>query len=137
MRRAVVVPLVLVFVLVGGGAVAVAAYDHARRDVIAPGVHVAGVPVGGMHAPEARARVESALAEPLAPPVVVDAGGRRFTLPGARLHARVDTQALVEQAVAASRRGSIITRTVHGLRGGAVPGRLPARARRYRPALRG
>jgi lipoprotein-anchoring transpeptidase ErfK/SrfK len=137
MRRAVVIPLVLVLVLVGGAAVAVAAYDHARHDLIAPGVRVAGVPVGGLHAPAAQAKVERALARPLARPVVVQAAGRRFTLPAARLHARVDTRALVEQAVAASRHGSILTRTLHGLRGDVVRVDLPVRARYSRRAIRG
>src|SRR4051794_470393 len=103
MRRAVLVPLVLLLVLVGGGAVAVAAYDHARRDVIAEGVRVAGVPVGGLHAADARARVERALAEPLGRPVVVEAGGRRFTLSAARLHPRVDPPAVGDRAVPAPR----------------------------------
>ena len=54
----------------------------------------------------------------------------------AHLHARVDTRTLVAEAVAASRRGSIITRTVHGLRGDAVHVDLAAQATYSRRALR-
>ena len=47
---------VLLLVLVGG-AVAAYAYDSSRDDVIAKGVTVAGVDVGGMKVDEARALI--------------------------------------------------------------------------------
>ena len=56
MRRAIAIPLLVIVLLAGGGAAAaVAEYDHARRDLIAPGVRIAGVPVGRLHAAAARA----------------------------------------------------------------------------------
>ena len=99
MRRAIAIPLLVIVLLAGGGAaVAVAEYDHARRDLIAPGVRIAGVPVGRLHADAARARVAAALRGPLSEPVVVTARGRHFTLSPARTHARVDVDALVADA---------------------------------------
>jgi lipoprotein-anchoring transpeptidase ErfK/SrfK len=127
--------LALVLVLAGGGTAAVAAHDSAHRDVIAPGVRVAGVPVGGLHAPEARARVVAALQAPLSRPVVVRAGGHKFTLPAARAKERVDVDGLIARAVAVSRQGSVITRTVHDLTGKRVDTDLPARATYSRAAV--
>src|SRR3954470_9916215 len=134
MRKGLVIGLTLVFLL-AGAAVAVGAYDHARRDMIAPGVRVAGVPVGGLHAAAARARVDAALRAPLSRPVVVHAGGRTFRLPAARARERVDVDGLIARAVALSRRGSVITRTVHDLTGARVDTDLAARATFSQPAV--
>jgi lipoprotein-anchoring transpeptidase ErfK/SrfK len=134
MRKALAVALTLVF-LFGGAAVAVAAYDHSRRDVIAPGVEVAGVPVGGLHADSARAKVRAALREPLSRPVVVRSRGRHWTLSPAKAHAAVDVDGLVARAVADSRQGSVLERTVHGLTGARVREDLPARVTFSQPAV--
>jgi lipoprotein-anchoring transpeptidase ErfK/SrfK len=125
MRKAVLIPIMLLGVLVVGAGIGVAAYDHARRELIAPGVRIGGVAVGGLRAGQARARLQRVLGPALAEPVVVRAGTRRFTLPAARIDARVDVAGLVDRAVAVSRRGSILTRTIHGLRGTAVHTNLP------------
>jgi lipoprotein-anchoring transpeptidase ErfK/SrfK len=53
----------------------------------------------------------------------------------ARVRARLDVQALVARAVAVSRRGSVITRTVRGLAGTAVHADVPARVRYSRSAV--
>ncbi len=85
-----------------------------------------GVPVGGLHADRARARVGRALRGPLTEPLVVRAGARRFTLPAARIRARVNVARLVASAVTVSRDGWILPRTVHGLAGTAVHTDVPA-----------
>src|SRR5437588_5624428 len=51
-------------------------YDHSRRDVIAKGVRIDGVPVGGLHEAAARAKVEHDLVTSLHRPVTVRFGGR-------------------------------------------------------------
>jgi lipoprotein-anchoring transpeptidase ErfK/SrfK len=93
-------------------------YDHARRDVIADGVKIAGVGVGGLDEAAALVRVRDALGASLARPVSVESNGHRWTLGSAEAQLRVDARAMVAQAVAASREGSIFTRTVRGLFGG-------------------
>src|SRR6188472_611908 len=135
MKKALAIGLGVIFFLLAGAAVAVAAYDHAHRDVIAPGVSVAGVPVGGLHADAARARVRAALRAPLTTPLVVHSRGRHWTLSPARAHAAVDVDGLVARAVADSRQGSVITRTVHGLTGAQVSENLPARVSFSQPAV--
>jgi lipoprotein-anchoring transpeptidase ErfK/SrfK len=135
MKKALAIGLGVIFFLLAGAAVAVAAYDHAHRDVISPGVRVAGVPVGGLHAAAARARVRAALRAPLTTPLVVHSRGRHWTLSPARAHAAVDVDGLVARAVADSRQGSVVTRTVHGLTGAQVSENLPARVSFSQPAV--
>src|SRR5262245_29274551 len=134
MRKVLVLGLTLVFLL-GGAAVAVAAYDHAHRDLIAPGVKVAGVPVGNLHADAARAKVPAALHRPLSEPIVVRSRGRRWTLPASKSQAAVDVDSLVDKAVNDSRQGSVVTRTVHGLTGKRVSEDIPARVTYSQPAV--
>ena len=54
--------LALVIALLAGGAYL---YDHSRRDVIANGVRIDGVAVGGLHETAARAKIERDLVAPL------------------------------------------------------------------------
>ena len=61
-------------------AVAAYGYDTSRDDLIAEGVTVAGVDVGGMSTDEARALVRRELQEPLERPISVVRGKVRFTL---------------------------------------------------------
>jgi len=108
---------VLLLVLVGG-AVAAYAYDSSRDDQIAEGVTIAGVDVGGMTTPEARAAVGRQLDEPLSQPVQVVFEDRQFTLgaKGAEIHA--DIGGMVDEALEQSRDGSIISRVARDLTGG-------------------
>jgi lipoprotein-anchoring transpeptidase ErfK/SrfK len=101
-------------------AVAAYFYDHSRRDVIANGVKIDGIPVGGLHAAAARKKVESQVVLRLNRPVTVRFGARRWTLAAADAKVHVDVANMVDQAVNASREGSIFTRTVRGLFGGNV-----------------
>jgi lipoprotein-anchoring transpeptidase ErfK/SrfK len=100
------------------GAVSVYAYDSARDDLIAEGVTVAGVDVGGMRADEARRVLQREVAQPLERPVAVSYKGRRFNLSAedARIHA--DVGGMVDAALRASRDGNIISRVARDLTGG-------------------
>jgi lipoprotein-anchoring transpeptidase ErfK/SrfK len=69
--------------------------------------------------------VQQELSARLNRPVVVVAGHRRFRLPASRVHPHVDVTALVQQAVTASRTGSIITRTVRNLQDSPVHTTIP------------
>jgi L,D-transpeptidase catalytic domain/Putative peptidoglycan binding domain len=126
MRKAVLIPIGLVVLLLAGAGAAMAAYDHSRRELIAPGVRIGGVNVGGLQAAAARAHLTRALAGPLGKPIlVVVPGHRRFHLAAARVHPHVDVNALVNRAVAASRSGDILTRTVRNLKGSPVHTTVP------------
>jgi lipoprotein-anchoring transpeptidase ErfK/SrfK len=119
----------LVLAILTGAIVLLAAamliYDHARRDRIAEGVTIAGVPVGGLSEARARAKVERELISELNKPVRIRSGSRSWTLTARRAGLTVDAGNMVAQAVEASRRGSIFTRTVRGLFGGSVHHDVP------------
>jgi lipoprotein-anchoring transpeptidase ErfK/SrfK len=95
-------------------------YDHARRDLIAGGVRVAGVPVGGLHQAAAVAKGRRELTASLNRPVTVRSGSRTWTLGAREAGLAIDAQSMVAQAVTASREGSIFSRTARGLFGGTV-----------------
>ncbi len=102
-------------------------YDHARRDRIAAGVSIGGVPVGGLSEAAARAKVQRELIAPLERPVDVRSGGRVWTLGAREAGVGVDAQALVARALAASRGGSIFARTLRELTDGTVALDVPLR----------
>jgi lipoprotein-anchoring transpeptidase ErfK/SrfK len=124
-RRALWIPAAVLVVLVVAAVVAMNVYDHGRRDRIAPGIAIGGVPVGTLTDAQARAKVDAALHERLNQDVVVRAGEHRFTLAAEKLHRHVDVAALVSEAVGMSHRGGIVTRTLHGLKGTPVHADLP------------
>jgi lipoprotein-anchoring transpeptidase ErfK/SrfK len=117
---------VLLLALVCGG-VAAYAYDSSREDVIAEGVTVAGVDVGGMKADEARQAVARRLDEPLGEPISVARAGRRFNLSAEDAGVHADIGAMVDEALDASRDGSIFTRVSRDLTGGEENVRVAAR----------
>ncbi len=100
-------------------------YDHARRDVIADGVKIAGVSVGGLHEAAAREKLERVLVPRLDGPVGVHFAGRTWHLEGRQAGLRVNVADMVRQAVAASRGGSIVSRTFRSLTGGSVNRDIP------------
>ena len=104
---------------------AVLIYDHSRRDVIANGVRIAGVPVGGLHAAAARSKLERDLVTELNKPVTVTFEGRHWTLAPREAAVHVDVANMVQQAVDASREGSIVTRTFRSVTGGSLSRNVP------------
>ena len=88
-------------------ALAMYVYDHSRRDVIARGVTIAGVSVGGLHEHAAIAKVGRELGARLDHPVLVHLGAHRWVLDPRRARLTLDVPNMVAQAVSASRGGSI------------------------------
>ena len=117
---------VLLLVLVGG-AVAAYAYDSSREEVIANGVTVAGVGVGGMDVDAARAVVERRLREPLEQPIAVVRGKRRFNLSAEDAGVQADVPGMVDAALQRSRSGSIFARVTRDLSGGEENAEVAAR----------
>jgi lipoprotein-anchoring transpeptidase ErfK/SrfK len=111
-------------------------YDDARRDVIADGVQVAGVPVGGMSEAAAVRKVERELGARVSQPVTVRSGARSWTITGREASVRIDVRRMVGQAVSASRGGSIFSRTVRGLFGGRIKRDIPLVASYSRASVR-
>jgi lipoprotein-anchoring transpeptidase ErfK/SrfK len=113
---------VAVLVVLAG---AVYLYDHSRRDVIAHGIRIDGVDVGGLNASAARAKLEHEVVLRLDRPVTVRLGSARWVLSARAAAVRVDLANMVEQAVSASRQGSIFSRTFRGLFGGRLNRDIP------------
>ena len=114
---------VWLLVLVGGG---VYAYDSSRKDTIAEGITVAGVPVGGLTEDGARKKVETEVAAGLERPVAVTSGGKKFNLSAEDAGVNVDVGGMVAAAVAASRNGNFISRSFRDLSGGEESTAVPA-----------
>ena len=108
---------VLLLALVGG-AVAAYAYDSSREDLIAKGVTIAGVDVGGMTTDEARRVVQRELQEPLEKPVAVKRGQTRFSLSAHDAGVKADVGGMVDEALEASRGGNIFSRVARDITGG-------------------
>jgi lipoprotein-anchoring transpeptidase ErfK/SrfK len=119
--------LVVLLLVLAGGAVAAYAYDSSRDDLIAEGVTVAGVDVGGMRVEEARRTVARALEEPLSQPIRVARAGQRFRLSAEDAEVRADVAGMVDDALEESRDGNIITRVARDVRGEKEKVRIAAR----------
>jgi lipoprotein-anchoring transpeptidase ErfK/SrfK len=125
-HRTFILVAALLFALVGG-AVAAYAYDSSRDDLIAEGVTVAGVDVGGLRVDEAQRLVAKRLAEPLHQPISVVRAKRRFRLSAEDAGVQADVDGMVDEALARSRDGSIITRVARDVTGGEEDAQVPAR----------
>jgi lipoprotein-anchoring transpeptidase ErfK/SrfK len=124
---------ILVAVLVVGS-VAAYAYDSSRSDKIAEGVTVGGINVGGMTADEARRALETRVASRVERPIAVTYGEARFNLSADDAEVQADVGGMVDDALAASRDGNVVTRVVRDLSGGEEDVAVAARASYSREA---
>jgi lipoprotein-anchoring transpeptidase ErfK/SrfK len=100
-------------------------YDRSQRGVIANGVKIDGVSVGGLEEDAARAKVRRELVTELDAPVSVHWGSHHWTLTGREADVSVNIGEMVRQAEAASREGSIVTRSARELFGGSLHRDIP------------
>ena len=133
-RAAFIIPAAVVALLVAG-AVGVYAYDTSRERTIAEGVTVGGVDLGGMPAKKAETALTRELKRPFERPIVVRAGGDRFTLTVAEAKAHVNVPAMVRDALEESREGNIVSRTWRDLTGAELDARLRPRVSYSRAAV--
>lgn len=124
--------LVVVVVLLA----AMYAYDHGRRDDIAHGIKIGGVDVGGLRAAAARTKIQRDLIANLNQPVTVRSGGHSWQISARQAGLMVDATSLVNRAIAASREGSILTRTFRGVFGGSVSRDIPLQVSYSQQAVR-
>jgi len=103
-------------------------WDRDRADVIANGVTVAGVDVGGLHAAQARRLLATRLAARLRRPVELVRMGRTFSVRPSGVGVRSDLDGMVAAAVAASRSGGLWHRLSRELRGQRLDVSIPFRA---------
>lgn len=120
MGRKLQIFVVVLVVLLCGGAVGAYAWDNSRSDEIAEGITIGGVDVGGMSESEARTTVDKALVEPLRDHVVVHFEGVKYQLSPKKLEVSSDVDGMVERALEESQDGGLPTRIWRYATGGEV-----------------
>jgi lipoprotein-anchoring transpeptidase ErfK/SrfK len=116
-RKALVISTLVVVVLAGSATAALHRYDASRSNQIAEGISVAGVDVGGMTMPEARAAVAEEVANRLDRPLRITYRKRSFTIEPGLLDVSTNVDALLRSAMAESREGNFLTRSLRDLTG--------------------
>jgi lipoprotein-anchoring transpeptidase ErfK/SrfK/uncharacterized membrane protein len=125
MRQRSFIVLAVALAILVVGAVGVYAYDKSHDGVIAKGVKAGGIDLSGMKRREARQTLRRELAAPLNKPVVVKYAGHSYRLSARRAKVHVNVEQMVQQALDASRKGSILTRTTRAITGGSVHVNIP------------
>jgi lipoprotein-anchoring transpeptidase ErfK/SrfK len=115
--RTLIIAATLGVAAIGGAAAGIAAYDSARADEIGKGVRVGGVPLDGLTAAQAKAKLDRLIIQPLERPIVVHHDTSTWTLGSREARIAVDTDRVVGDALARSREGNVLARTVRGLTG--------------------
>jgi lipoprotein-anchoring transpeptidase ErfK/SrfK len=110
-----------------GGAIALYVYDAGRDDQIAEGITVAGVDVGGMQAGEAAGVIRAKVAAQVERPIVVRFRKRKYQLSAGDARLRADVDGMVDEAIARSREGNLITRSARDLMGREEIADVPAK----------
>jgi lipoprotein-anchoring transpeptidase ErfK/SrfK len=91
-----------IVLLLAGGAFAGYRYERARATTILPGVHIAGVDVGGMTKAQAEQALAPVAARILDRPIDITVGSRNWTKDVGSLGTTVDTNTAVGRALAVS-----------------------------------
>jgi lipoprotein-anchoring transpeptidase ErfK/SrfK len=118
----------MALVLVVCGTVGVYAYDESNRDMIAEGVTIGAIEVGGMTGEEASGLARYELLEPLDEPLVVEGhGDKEFRLTAKEARISADVSGMVADALAAGRDQGLLARTWRGLSGGELDRRIEPR----------
>jgi lipoprotein-anchoring transpeptidase ErfK/SrfK len=114
------IAVIVVLVVLLGGAGAVLAYDSSQKNTIAKGIKVGGIDVGGMSVSKAEAKVRAAYRARFERPVVLRYHGQRFVLTPRAAHITFDVNGSVQQALARSRSDNLFVRTWRSLTGGSI-----------------
>jgi lipoprotein-anchoring transpeptidase ErfK/SrfK len=110
------VALATLLLLAGG----VYAYDASRAPLIAEGVTVAGLHVGGLEPAQAQARLERSFLARIEEPIVVRRGKRTWKLGPKEARIQANISAMVARAVEVSDEGNILERSFRRLTNGEI-----------------
>ena len=125
-RRPLIAGLLVLVLVIGGLATAVAVLSSNADDTIAEGVTVAHVDVGGLTPAEARERVRQELLAPLQEPIVIRHEGERWKLTAEQAGINADVNGMVRRAVNRSQEGNALQRAWREATGGEVDASIPA-----------
>jgi lipoprotein-anchoring transpeptidase ErfK/SrfK len=132
-RSFIVLAAVVAFLILG--TVGVYAYDKSNDDTVAKGVTAGGIDIGGMSRAKARATLSDELRSQLSRPLAVAWHGKRYTLSPRAAAVRVDVDGMVSDAIAKSRDGNVISRSVRSVTGGKVNEDVPVKLTYSQPAV--
>jgi lipoprotein-anchoring transpeptidase ErfK/SrfK len=135
MRTRLIVLAAFVVVLMAGSAVGVYAYDNSKKNLIAEGVKVNGVPIGGLTREQAERKLSAALLEPLDRPVKVRYKNRTFTLTQRAASVGIDIRGSVDKALRRSQEGNMFSRAWRNIRNESLDTELAAQVSYNRPAI--
>ena len=105
------IPVVLVLLVATGAGVLKATVDRQWTTTLRPGTVIENVPVGGLTAEAAVARLRERLEQPLHRPIKVSAERFEAQTSPWELGLRIDVEAVVAQAMERSRSGNLVSRT--------------------------
>jgi lipoprotein-anchoring transpeptidase ErfK/SrfK len=124
MRKVLIALLVLLVLLVAGAVAAAWRYDAGREDRLAEGIVLADVDVGGMRVAEARAALDERVAAALDEPIMIRYQHGQFVFSPSEAQVSTNLDALLADALAASREGNFLTRAYRDVTGGGLGKRL-------------
>ena len=118
-----------------GGVAGAYFYDDSKKDLIAEGVKVNGVPIGGMTRVEAEKKLSATLLAPLDRPVKVAYKDRTFTLSQKAAAIGIDIRGSVDKALKSSQEGNMFTRSWRNIRNESLNQELAAEVSYNKPAI--
>lgn len=102
------------------------ATDNSRSNTIAKGVTIGRIDVGGLSRDAARAKLRRDLLDRLSQPIVIERGTRSWQLGSRESKVAADLDGSIDAAIAHSRQGSFLSRTVDRITGTSHPARIAA-----------
>jgi L,D-transpeptidase catalytic domain/Putative peptidoglycan binding domain len=120
--------LALAGIVVSGAGASAYFWDRSQADMIARGVTIGGVAVGGLQDSQARALLEARFAARLRRPVRLTRDGRTFTIRPTSTGLRLDVGRMVDEAIAASRAGGLYARVRRAILKKSLGVSIPLRA---------
>ena len=135
MRTRLIVLAAFVAFLGIGGVAGAYFYDDSKKDLIAEGVKVNGVPIGGMTRVEAEKKLSATLLAPLDRPVKVTYKDRTFTLSQKAAAIGIDIRGSVDKALKRSQEGNMFSRSWRNLRNESLNTELAAKVSYNKPSI--
>jgi lipoprotein-anchoring transpeptidase ErfK/SrfK len=118
-----------------GGVAGAYFYDNSNKNLIAEGVKVNGVPIGGMTRAQAEKKLSATLLAPLDRPVKVSYKDRTFTLSQKAASIGIDIRGSVDKAIKRSQEGDMFSRSWRNLRNKSLNTELAAEVNWNKPSV--
>ncbi|WP_084286296.1 L,D-transpeptidase family protein [Solirubrobacter soli] len=110
-------------------------YDNSKKDLIAEGVKVNGVPIGGMSRAQAEKKLSATLLAPLDRPVKATYKDHTYTLTQKAAAIGIDIRGSVDKALARSQEGNMFSRSWRNVRNQSLNQELAAEVSYNKPAI--